>query len=284
MNEANETRFEKVTDGAFNDVIKEEAGKDDIDDSNSNIAQRLNARERNRRLIKCSIIVVTIVVIAVVIGFGVGLGLTSEGDRRYFSVADIQAGLNKCNQLQGGITQATQDIANKFNAIPTRHSLYRQVALLTHMIWESGGFQFNQEIAATTPPYSTIDSYQTCQNGQSAPNGKKFFGRGYIQLSWCYNYQAYGQARMVNNDPDYFYNNPETVATTYAVDSAAWFFETNVLDTSGNFGSTTKSVNGLECESWNNYVGSVPQKRWQIFQAIASQVGLTGYLENGCYN
>ena len=130
-------------------------------------------------------------------------------------------------------------------------------------------------------------NYQICDwnTNQQASNGKAFYGRGYIQLSWCANYKAYGRARMINNDPDYFYKNPETVATTYAVDSAAWFFDANVPDNSGRFGATTKSVNGaIECNSGNNYVGSIPQKRWQIFQAIATQVGLTGYVENGCYN
>ena len=209
-----------------------------------------------------------------------------SGGVKTFSVADIQAGLNRYNALQGGSRQATQDIANKFNAIP-KSSLYRQVALLAHMIWESGGFQFTEEIAAINWPYSNMWNYQICDwnTNQQASNGKAFYGRGYIQLSWCANYKAYGRARMINNDPDYFYKNPETVATTYAVDSAAWFFDANVPDNSGRFGATTKSVNGaIECNSGNSYVGSIPQKRWQIFQAIATQVGLTGYVENGCYN
>jgi hypothetical protein len=38
-------------------------------------------------------------------------------------------------------------------------------------------------------------------------------------------YRAYGSARNVNGDPDYFFNNPELVATNYAMNSAVWFFE-----------------------------------------------------------
>jgi hypothetical protein len=91
---------------------------------------------------------------------------------------------------------------------------------------------------------------------------------------------------MINGDPDYFYNNPNVVANLpYAIDSGAWYFETIVKDNSGSFGLTTKDINGpIECISSNNYVGSTPQKRYQIFEALATKVGLTGYSEGGCYN
>jgi predicted chitinase len=207
---------------------------------------------------------------------------------KMLTILDVQAGLNKWVSLQGGPPlRATQDTVNTLNSVTSSMSLYQQMAFLANAIWESGGLRFTEEQAAVEFPYSTKSNYQRCDwnTNEQASNGKNFYGRGYMQLSWCANYKAYGRDRMVNNDADYFYNNPETVATTYAWDSAAWFFDTNVSDNTGNFGLTTQAINGnLECMSSNNYIGSVPQKRYQIFEALAAQVGLTGYAEGGCYN
>jgi hypothetical protein len=156
--------------------------------------------------------------------------------------------------------------------------------MVGHAIWESGAFQYREELAAINPPFTNRASYQDCDwsaDGiQLPPNGKLFYGRGYMQLSWCANYKAYGRARMVNGDPDFFYKNPELVATTYAMDSADWFFSTIVKDNSGSFGSTTKDINGArEC----NGTGSpTPAKRYAIFEALAKKVGLTGYNSGGC--
>ena len=65
------------------------------------------------------------------------------------------------------------------------------------------------------------------------------------------------------------------------MDSGAWFFETIVTDRTGQFGLTTRAINGnLECFS-----GSIVAKqRYDIFVALASAVGMTGYSEAGCYN
>ena len=83
---------------------------------------------------------------------------------------------------------------------------------------------------------------------------------------------------MVNGDPDFFYNNPDVVAGQYAWDSADWFFQTNVHDDSGEFGLTTNAINGpLECPG-----SATAQKRYEIFDALAQQVGLTGYSSSGC--
>ncbi len=90
---------------------------------------------------------------------------------------------------------------------------------------------------------------------------------------------------MHNNDPDLFYNQPELVATDkfYAMDSAAWFFENNVSDRSGQFGLTTADINGaLECSQ--SSPDPKAQTRYRIFVALAATVGMTGYSENGCYN
>lgn len=207
------------------------------------------------------------------------------------TIKDLQAALDAYNSFWGESIQANQDLLDLINTVTTvpnrGWSLYRQVAFVAQTIWESGAFQYTEEIAATTPPYSTQWSYQDCDwntpGWQTPPNGKPFFGRGYIQLSWCANYKAYGANRMINGDADFFYKNPELVATpTYAMDSAAWFFENRVYDTSGKFGDTTNDINGVQECTGNG--GGKPQKRYEIFVAMAEEVGLRGYSESGCYN
>jgi predicted chitinase len=202
--------------------------------------------------------------------------------------ADIQAGLDKFNQLQGWSAFIGQSLVDNINSITSGYTLYRQLALVAQTMWESAGYQFTEEMAAVNPPFATRADYQDCEwntpGVQLPANGKHFYGRGYIQLSWCANYIIYGQDRLVDNDPLYFYKNPELVATTsfYAFDSAAWFFETQVLDTSGQFGSITNAINGnIECSA--SYSGDAAEKRYTIFEALAQQVGLTGYNSNGCY-
>jgi predicted chitinase len=188
------------------------------------------------------------------------------------------------NTISGGSIQIAQEDVDGINDVTSGYTLYRQLAYIAQTMWESGGYRFTEELAAINPPFANREAYQDCDwnaEGIQAPtNGKVFYGRGYMQLSWCANYRAYGQNRMVNNDPDYFYNNPELVATTYKWDSAAWFFEETVPDETGQFGLTTMSINGvLEC---GNTGSETPAKRFQIFDAIARHVGMTGYSADGC--
>jgi predicted chitinase len=193
---------------------------------------------------------------------------------------DLQAGVDRYNQLQGGSERATQELVNAINDVTKSYTLYRQLAFVAHTIWESGAYKYKEEIAATTGCCTRYD-YQRCTDNSIVPNGDlAYYGRGYIQLSWCYNYEAYGRARLVNGDPNYFKNNPNAVAQLpYAVDSAAWFFETNVADRSGQFGLTTRAINGIECNGSGHHA---PPKRFQIFEAMAQRVGLTGYSAAGC--
>ena len=83
---------------------------------------------------------------------------------------------------------------------------------------------------------------------------------------------------MVNGDPDFFYNNPDVVAGKYAWDSADWVFQATVTDDSGQFGLTTQAINGnIECPG-----STLAQNRYEIFDALAKQVGMTGYSSSGC--
>jgi putative chitinase len=84
-------------------------------------------------------------------------------------------------------------------------------------------------------------------NGNEASgDGFKFRGRGYIQLTGRDNYTQFGKAIGVDIP-----NNPDLVASTYALASAAWFWSKNGLNRLADAGasdtavtSITKRVNG----------------------------------------
>ena len=81
---------------------------------------------------------------------------------------------------------------------------------------------------------------------ESSGDGSKFCGRGYIQLTGKDNYTAFGKS--INED---IAANPDKVASSYALLSAAWFFNKNGLHKMADGGATdavvtsiTKRVNG----------------------------------------
>lgn len=90
---------------------------------------------------------------------------------------------------------------------------------LTQFMHESGGLRFRREIACEQT--GCPDHYRT--PGCDAP-GQFYFGRGYIQLTWCgYNYRPFSM--------DYFGDDrlrftPDLVASNenLAWDSAFWFW------------------------------------------------------------
>jgi putative chitinase len=81
---------------------------------------------------------------------------------------------------------------------------------------------------------------------ESSGDGAKYCGRGYIQLTGKDNYTAFGKS--INEDMS---ANPDKVASSYALLSAAWFFNKNGLHKMADGGATdavvtsiTKRVNG----------------------------------------
>ncbi|XP_037039892.1 endochitinase At2g43610-like [Bradysia coprophila] len=116
---------------------------------------------------------------------------------------------------------------------------------------------------------------------------KGYFGRGYIQLSWCYNYKdashdLYGDDRLVN-DPD-MVAREESVAW----DTAFWFWKSRVHSkpevAQGAFGVTTRAINGgLECDNPGGH--QLAKKRFEMYNKIRAAFGLKGAgKEQGCYN
>jgi len=146
----------------------------------------------------------------------------------------------------------------------------RELAMfLAEILHESGGLIYKSEIACT-PPNSCPGSYD--YNG-----AYQFYGRGYIQLSWSYNYKSasqalYGDLRL--------YNNPTSVATTEkdAWGTAFWFWKVNVHPDAGvqagQLGSATNKINGgLECgPNPPNPTGA--QTRFNYYVKVLSAFGV----------
>jgi len=147
---------------------------------------------------------------------------------------------------------------------------------LANVLWESDGLRAKQEYNPGPYPYPQLDR-----------PGKTYQGRGYMQLTWSYNYK---DASMALYKDDRLLANPEKVATDDAVawDTAFWFWSTRVHGqpgvAAGQFGATIKAINGgWEC-------GTAPKsdngkKRFQLYKNIFKTFKLSGNPdEHGCYN
>eukprot|EP00262_Sarcandra_glabra_P011673 TRINITY_DN2853_c0_g1_i2.p1 TRINITY_DN2853_c0_g1~~TRINITY_DN2853_c0_g1_i2.p1 ORF type:complete len:232 (-),score=17.88 TRINITY_DN2853_c0_g1_i2:178-873(-) len=118
-------------------------------------------------------------------------------------------------------------------------------AFLANVMHETGGLC---EITETNPPSNYCDPSFT---QWPCAQGKSYFGRGPLQLSWNYNYGAAGQAIGFDG-----LNNPEIVAqdSNISYRAAFWFWMTNVHNTfvnGGGFGSTIRAINSGECNGGN---------------------------------
>jgi putative chitinase len=182
------------------------------------------------------------------------------------------AGGLKLERLRGHIPDAViaqiPDTAAKFS-INTPLRLAHFLAQCGH---ESGGFRATQEnlnysakgltgtfkkyfpSEAAAAPYaknplkiaSKVYGGRMGNGPEPTQEGYKFRGRGYIQLTGKENYTAFGKS--INED---ILSNPDKVASSYALLSAAWFFSKNGLHKMADEGSSdavvtkiTKRVNG----------------------------------------
>jgi len=181
------------------------------------------------------------------------------------------AGL-KLDKLKGHVPQVVIDsipeVASKFGI----NTPLRVAHFLAQCGHESGGFRVTQEnlnysakglngifrkyfpteaaaAAYARNPQKIANKVYSSRMGngsEASGDGYKFRGRGYIQLTGRDNYTAFGKSIGVDIP-----NNPDSVATTYALASAAWFFSKNGLHKIADEGASdvvvtkiTKRVNG----------------------------------------
>ena len=181
------------------------------------------------------------------------------------------AGL-KLDKLKGHVPQAVIDsipeVASKFGI----NTPLRVAHFLAQCGHESGGFKVTNEnlnysakglngifkkyfpTLASAVPYerkpekiaNKVYGGRMGNGVEASGDGYKFRGRGYIQLTGKENYTAFGKSIGVDIP-----SNPDSVATTYALASAAWFFSKNGLHKIADEGASdavvtkiTKRVNG----------------------------------------
>lgn len=158
--------------------------------------------------------------------------------------------------------------------------LVEQAMLLANLIWESTGFQHRQEIACRGEARVT----ERCPYGL-------YHGRGYIQLSWDYNYRA--ASRAIFGD-DRLLMVPDLAARDdVAWQTALWYWDTHVrprlLENNAvakrHFGYAVRAINGLnECSlpvltlknmrTHPQNAFTVAIDRLIIFNAILKDLGL----------
>jgi len=114
----------------------------------------------------------------------------------------------------------------------------RVACFLAQIIHESGSFQYTEEIADGSEYEGRRDL------GNTVPgDGKRYKGRGLIQITGRANYERCGEALKID-----LLTTPELLETPiYACSSAAWFWKTNgcnELAEVGKFASITKRING----------------------------------------
>lgn len=147
---------------------------------------------------------------------------------------------------------------------------------------------------------------------------KNYYGRGYIQLSWDYNYKAasiflFGDEKLIEN-PDigkneFSYQKKllfdsikskffKKIISSFSVASnddvawstAFWFWKKNVIEgeygdsvLNENFGAATRAINGaLECSGSYQYIA---KKRFEIYKKVLVAFNIKNDAkENGCYN
>ena len=186
--------------------------------------------------------------------------------------APVSVGGLNLDKLKGHVPQVVIDsipeVASKFGI----NTPLRVAHFLAQCGHESGGFKvtsenlnysakglagifkkyFPTEAAAT--PYARqpqkiankVYANRMANGSEASGDGYKFRGRGYIQLTGRDNYTQFGKAIGVDIP-----SNPDSVSTTYALASAAWFWSKNGLNKLADGGATdavvtsiTKRVNG----------------------------------------
>ena len=168
------------------------------------------------------------------------------------------------------------------NAVSPLTSTRELAMFLAQTLHESDGLRALREYACI----STGCPGQYATPGLDIP-GKHYYGRGYIQLSWAYNYRDASQS--IFSDPAILLQHPDRVAESHdmAWATAVWFWMHRGVHEqaqTGYFGLTTNIINGgLECHGgWNQ---GAARKRFALYHTIATlwHIPPQDILESGCY-
>ncbi|MEW6381869.1 MAG: glycoside hydrolase family 19 protein [bacterium] len=151
-------------------------------------------------------------------------------------------------KLRGIVIRATSvNIARYYNALNLKMiesqitTPLRRAHFLAQIAHESGDLRYSEEVASGEAYEGRLDLGNT-QPG----DGKRFKGRGLIQLTGRFNYKKYGDARGIDYTTD---DNAKLLAADpyTAVDVSCWFWVKNNLNSLADrddIMAVTKAVNG----------------------------------------
>ncbi|KAL9379924.1 hypothetical protein Peur_028406 [Populus x canadensis] len=138
-------------------------------------------------------------------------------------------------------------------------------AFFAHVTHETGHFCYIEEINGSSRDYCDGKNKQ-----YPCVPGKKYHGRGPLQISWNFNYGPAGESIDFDG-----LNNPDIVAKdpVVAFKTALWFWMNNVRPVlNQGFGATIRAINGaLECNGGNP--GTV-QTRIGYYRDYCNQLGV----------
>jgi len=124
----------------------------------------------------------------------------------------------------------------------------RMAAFLAQISHESGRLRYVREIWGPTPAQVRYEGRADLGNSQPG-DGKRFMGRGLIQVTGRFNYRALTAAlRLVNAKCPDFERQPEALELPeWAALSAAWYWHSRGLSKladAGDFERITRKING----------------------------------------
>lgn len=181
-----------------------------------------------------------------VMGLAESDGIVAPGDATIQALGQgLPAGLSP-EKLAAIMPHATsKNIARYFQALVDGMPKYdiksdlRMAHFLAQIGHESGSLRFSEELASGEAYEGRTDL------GNTKPgDGKRFKGRGLIQLTGRANYQSYSDATGID-----YIKNPALLSTdaAAAVDVACWFWKTrglNPLADADDVRAVTKRING----------------------------------------
>jgi len=181
-------------------------------------------------------------------GGGTGVSVESVVTAAFFNGIKSQAG-STCAGKSFYTRQSFLDGAKanpNFGKGSSKDDSKREIAaFFAHVTHETGHFCYIEEISGASKDYCDEKNTQwPCYQG------KGYYGRGPLQLSWNYNYGPAGKSVGFDG-----LKNPEKVAQDPVVEfkAALWFWMNNVHQVmSRGFGATTRAINGGECGGGNS--------------------------------
>ncbi|CAN0926541.1 Chitinase 4 [Linum grandiflorum] len=134
-------------------------------------------------------------------------------------------------------------------------------AFFAHVTQETGSMCYVEEIRR--------DVYCEASAQYPCADGKRYYGRGPLQLTWNYNYKDCGEANQFDgvNDPDAVARDPMLAWRT-----ALWFWNKNVRSVLGQgFGETIRKINSIEC---NGGAPAAVQNRVRYYNSYCEKFGI----------